>query len=185
MSLSEQAEGIVSWQLGSNRDQGRGKGTLFPFEKGGNSWSWHQPSSFSLYCSRLNRKFQLMGPSPYNCQEAVAFRGCYWNFTLLCAWRLMNAALRRKNPKQCSFLCLIYVNHESFHKWNERYCERLVLPCRAHPGSPAQSIPYLTASARTEEHASRHFFFYWAPTFLLIASMPYGATVHTLPETSS
>lgn len=28
-------------------------------------------------------------------------------------------------------------------------------------------------------------FFSWAPTFLLIASVPYGATVHTLPETSS
>lgn len=27
--------------------------------------------------------------------------------------------------------------------------------------------------------------FFWAPTFLLIASVPYGATVHTLPETSS
>lgn len=28
-------------------------------------------------------------------------------------------------------------------------------------------------------------FFSWAPTFLLIASVPCGATVHTLPETSS
>lgn len=27
--------------------------------------------------------------------------------------------------------------------------------------------------------------FFWAPTFLLIASVPYGTTVHTLPETSS
>lgn len=27
--------------------------------------------------------------------------------------------------------------------------------------------------------------FFWAPTFLLIASVPYVATVHTLPETSS
>lgn len=27
--------------------------------------------------------------------------------------------------------------------------------------------------------------FFWAPTFLLIASVPYGATVHTLPATSS
>lgn len=97
----------------------------------------------------------------------------------------MNASLRGENPKQCSFLCLIYVNHESFHKWNKRYCERLVLPGRAHPGSPTQSILYLTASARTGEHAPRHFFFPWAPTFLLIASVPCGATVHTLPETSS
>lgn len=28
-------------------------------------------------------------------------------------------------------------------------------------------------------------FFFWAPTFLLIASVPCGATVRTLPETSS
>lgn len=103
---------------------------------------------------------------------------------MLCAWRLMNASLRGENPKQCSFLCLIYVNHESFHKWNKRYCERLVLPGRAHPGSPTQSIPYLTVSARTGEHAPRHFYFR-APTFVLIASVPSGATVHTLPETSS
>lgn len=36
MSLSEQAEGIVSWQLGSNRAPRQGEGDLFsPFEKGG------------------------------------------------------------------------------------------------------------------------------------------------------
>lgn len=33
MSVSEQAEGIVSWQLGSNRAARQGEGD--PFEKGG------------------------------------------------------------------------------------------------------------------------------------------------------
>lgn len=36
MSLSEQAEGIVSWQLGSNRAPKQGEGgPFFPSKKGG------------------------------------------------------------------------------------------------------------------------------------------------------
>lgn len=35
MSLSEQAEGIVSWQLGSNRAQRQGEGDPFSIRKGG------------------------------------------------------------------------------------------------------------------------------------------------------
>lgn len=103
----------------------------------------------------------------------------------------MNARLWGENPKQYSFLCLIYVNHESFHKWNKRYCERLVLPGHARAHSPTQSILHLTASARTRDHAHRHLFFFFffffrtAPTFLLIASVSCGATVHALLETSS
>lgn len=53
----------------------------------------------------------------------------------------MNATLWRENPKQCSFLRLIYVNHESFHKWNKRCCECLVGSIHAHPGSPTQIHP--------------------------------------------
>lgn len=124
-----------SW--GPTEHRSRGKGSFFSFQKRGNSWSWHQPSSFSLYCSRLNRRFQLMGPSPYNCQEAVAFKGCLLPIeTLLCAWCLMNVTLRRENPKQCSFLGLIYVNHEHFHKWNKRYSELLVWSDHAHLSWP-------------------------------------------------
>ncbi len=95
----------------------------------------------------------------------------------------MNASLRRENPKQCSFLCLIYVNHESFHKWNKRYCERLVLPDRAHPGSPTQSIPRLTASATTREHGPRRFFL--SHYFSFNCQCAPCATVHTVRETSS
>lgn len=73
----------------------------------------------------------------------------------------MNACPRGENPKQYSFLCLIYVNHESFHKWNKRYCERLLLPGHARADSPTQSILQLTLSARTREHAHRHFFFFF------------------------
>lgn len=78
------------------------------------------PLHFHYTCSRLNCRFQLMGPGPYNCQEAVAFRGCWLPIeTSLCcvlARCLMNARLWGENPKQYSFLCLIYVNHGSLHK---------------------------------------------------------------------
>lgn len=97
----------------------------------------------------------------------------------------MNASLRGENPKQCSFLCLIYVNHESFHKWNKRYCERLVLPSRAHRSSPTQSIPYFWQLLPRPGNMPTGTFFFRATTFPLIARMPCGATVHTLPQTPS
>lgn len=80
----------------------------------------------------------------------------------------MNACLWGESPKQYSFLCLIYVNHESFHKWNKRYCERLVWPGHARADSPTQSILPLTASAMTREHAHRHFLliFFFLSTYI-------------------
>lgn len=109
-----------------------------------------------------------MGPGPYNCQEAVAFRGCELpieNFTLLCCMGPNECeSPGRKNPKQCSFLCLIYVNHGSFHKRNKRYCGRLVLPGHAHRRLSHPIHPLLlTASAKTGGTCPRASFFFFFP----------------------
>lgn len=188
MSLSEQAEGIVSWQLGSNRAPRQGEGD--PLEEGGEFLELTSALFiFTILAQGWIVGSKLMGPGPYNCQEAVAFRGLrapHWNLTLLCARRLMNACLWGENPKQYSFLCLIYVNHESFHEWNKRHCERLVLP--GHADSPTQSILHLTASARIRGNMPTGTFFFLFflhrtyGIFLLIASVSCGATVHALLE---
>lgn len=59
----------------------------------------------------------------------------------------------------------------------------LAQPCPPQFSHPIHPL-FLTASAKTGEHAHGHFFFR-ATTFPLIARMPCGATVHTLPQTPS
>lgn len=91
-----------------------------------------------------------------------------------------------KNPKQCSFLCLIYVNHGSFHKRNKRHCERLVLPWPCPPPAlpPDPSFTFDSFCQDRREHAHGHCFFFLLPPS---DNFPFNCqdTVHTLPQTAS
>lgn len=68
---------------GPKEHQGRGKGTFSLLPKGRKFLEL--TSALFIFTIQPKVEFQVTGPSPYNCQEAVAFRRCELaTETLLC-----------------------------------------------------------------------------------------------------
>lgn len=109
-----------------------------------------------------------MGPGPYNCQEAVAFRGCELPIeTLLCcvAWGLMNASLRGEKSKTMQFslsnLCQSWLLPQT--KQALLWAFGLARPCPPPALPPNPSLTFDSFCQDRGNMPTGKFFFFFPP----------------------